>query len=98
MPTKEERDARNARERERYEKLTPAEKEALLARHTDWSEKRKEEDPEGYRASITNKVANQRDRYKNDPEYRERVKTYQREAARERRKLAREAKEAAKKK
>ena len=92
MPTKEEREARNERERQRYAALSQEEKDALLDRHAKWTEARKEKNPDAHEEATRNKVANQRERYRTDPVYREQVKAYQRGAARERRKRAKEAK------
>jgi hypothetical protein len=96
MPTKEEREERNAYERERYAALPEEEKKKILDSHAEWVEKRKEVAPEAHAAAQREKIKRQQERYKSDPEYRERIKAYQRDAARKRREKKRAEKAAAK--
>jgi hypothetical protein len=95
MPTKEERDARNAAERARYAAMSPEERAALLARTAEWKKKRAEVDPDAHRAARKAQIERQEARMKTDPEYAERRRAYQREQKRARRAEERAAREAA---
>lgn len=92
MPTKDEREKRNAAERERYASMTDEQRAELLANHATWKKNREIADPAGHATARAAQIAAQNERYRNDPEYRERIKAYQREAARKRRAAAKAAK------
>lgn len=84
MPTKEERDQRNAQERARYAALSPEERQAELERHNAWRAARAE-DPEASAHARALDAENRRVRYQSDPEYREKIKKAARERAAARR-------------
>jgi hypothetical protein len=83
--TPEEREKRNQYERERYAALTPEQKQKVLDDHAAWKKKRAAQDPEQHAAASKQEIQNRTERYHSDPEFREKIKAYQREAARARR-------------